>query len=340
MSTRYARQETLWGDEGQQKLSDATVAVIGAGGLGSPALAYLAAAGVGRILLFDDDRVSLSNLQRQVIHSTDTIGQLKTDSAQATLRALNPEVEVITHARLESATALKQLEGAQVILDGADNFPTRYLSSWAAHELGIPHVWGSILGFEAQLSVFWSGHGPVYEDVFPTMPAPGAVPSCAQSGVLGPVVGTVGSAMALEALKIITGTGTPLVGKLGYFDALSGTWEYIPLRAGGHVPQQPDDAPEVRSLPANTPIIDVRTAEEREQATIPDDEHLPLDELLAGKNPEHLNQDEQAVIYCASGIRSAQAVAVLRERGYKHVVSLRGGIQAWQEESAALQDDA
>ncbi|MFS0467473.1 ThiF family adenylyltransferase, partial [Corynebacterium striatum] len=194
MSIRYARQEALWGEEGQAKLANATVAVIGAGGLGSPALLYLAGAGVGRILLFDDDVVSLSNLQRQVIHGMDDIGGPKTVSAAETLDALNPDVRVIQHPRLESATALKQLAEADILLDGTDNFEARYLCSWACHELGIPHVWASILGFDAQLSVFWSGHGLVYEDVFPTAPAPGSVPSCSQAGVLGPVVGTVGSA--------------------------------------------------------------------------------------------------------------------------------------------------
>ncbi|MFS0393362.1 ThiF family adenylyltransferase, partial [Corynebacterium striatum] len=194
MSIRYARQEALWGEEGQAELARSTVAVIGAGGLGSPALLYLAGAGVGRILLFDDDVVSLSNLQRQVIHGMDDIGGPKTVSAAETLHALNPDVRVIQHPRLESATALKQLAEADILLDGTDNFEARYLCSWACHELGIPHVWASILGFDAQLSVFWSGHGPVYEDVFPTAPAPGSVPSCSQAGVLGPVVGTVGSA--------------------------------------------------------------------------------------------------------------------------------------------------
>ena len=211
MSIRYARQEALWGEDGQRKLSGAHVAVIGAGGLGSPALLYLAGAGVGRISLFDDDVVSPSNLHRQVIHTTAAIGAPKTESAAAAVHALNPEVNITCYGRLESATALKELRGCDLILDGTDNFDARYLSSWAAHELGIPHVWASILGFDAQLSVFWSGHGPVYEDVFPTAPAPGEVPSCSQAGVLGPVVGVVGSAMALEALKLITGVGTPLI---------------------------------------------------------------------------------------------------------------------------------
>lgn len=331
MSIRYARQEALWGDKGQQKLADSHVAVIGAGGLGAPALLYLAGAGVGRISLFDDDVVSPSNLHRQVIHTTASIGTAKTESAAAAVRALNPEVELICHGRLESATALEQLRGCDVILDGTDNFDARYLCSWAAHSLGIPHIWASILGFDAQMSVFWSGKGPVYEDVFPTAPAPGEVPSCSQAGVLGPIVGTVGSAMALEALKIITGVGTPLIGTLGYFEALSGTWEYIPIRPTGAQPTQPADAPEVREIPAHAPLIDVRTDAERARAAIPHSTHLSLDRILAGEDPD-IGQGDAAVIYCASGIRSAQAVHALRGRGYERVVSLRGGINAWLEQ--------
>ena len=334
MSIRYARQEALWGEEGQRKLAQAHVAVIGAGGLGSPALLYLAGAGVGHISLFDDDVVSPSNLHRQVIHTTAAIGTPKTDSAAAALRALNPEVDITCHGRLETATALEQLRGCDVLLDGTDNFDARYLCSWAAHSLGIPHIWASILGFDAQMSVFWSGKGPVYEDVFPTAPAPGEVPSCSQAGVLGPIVGVVGSAMALEALKIITGVGTPLMGTLGYYEALSGTWEYIPIRSTGAEPTQPDDAPEVREIPDHAMLIDVRTDPERARSTIPNSAHLPLNRILAGENPD-IARDEVAVIYCASGIRSAQAVHALRERGYSQVVSLRGGINAWLEQQGA-----
>ena len=178
--------------------------------------------------------------------------------------------------------------------------------------------------------MFWSGHGPVYEDVFPTAPAPGEVPSCSQAGVLGPVVGVVGSAMALEALKLITGVGTPLIGTLGYFDALSGTWEYIPLRPTGAQPTQPADAPEVREIPPHAPLIDVRTSPERAQSAIPNSTHFELDRILAGESPD-IAPDTPAVLYCASGIRSAQAVDVLRKRGFPNVKSLRGGINAWIE---------
>lgn len=233
---RYTRQVTLIGTDAQARIRGARVGVIGAGGLGSPALLYLAAAGVGSIVLVDDDQVSTSNLHRQVIHSSASVGVDKAASAAQRLRDLNPEVEVATHVhRLTWDNALDTFAGCDVILDGADNFDTRHIASHAAARLGVPHVWASILGFEAQLSVFWAGRGPVYEDLFPAPPPPGSVPSCAQAGVLGPLVGVVGSAMAMEALKIITGLGEPMVGRLGYYDSLTGTWEYVPVVADDDV---------------------------------------------------------------------------------------------------------
>lgn len=229
---RYRRQLTLagFGRAGQEALAGAHVAVLGAGGLGSPALLYLAGAGVGRITVIDDDVVDLSNLHRQVIHATARIGEPKADSARAAMLALNPDIEVrAVRARLTPANATEVLDDAAVLLDGADNFAARHTASWACARAGIPHVWGSILGFEAQMSVFDATRGPVYEDLFPAPPAPGSVPSCAQAGVLGPVVGQVGSAMAMEALKVVTGVGEPLCGTLGYLDSLVGRWEYVPL---------------------------------------------------------------------------------------------------------------
>ncbi|WP_246817033.1 ThiF family adenylyltransferase [Corynebacterium sp. HMSC078H07] len=336
MSSRYARQETLWGTSTQQRLRASTVAVIGAGGLGSPALLYLAGAGVGRILLFDDDTVSLSNLHRQVIHSTATVGQPKTDSAAAALNALNPECTVEQFSRLTPDTALEQLHGADLIIDGTDNFYSRHLASWAAHELGIPHVWASLLGYDAQLTVFHSGHGPVYEDLFPTDPQ---VPSCSQAGVMGPVVGVAGSALAVEALKLLTGIGTPLIGTLGYYDSLAGTWEYIPVRANGATPARPDNPTDIREIPENATLIDVRTSPERAASLIPGSQHLPLDDILAGHNPP-IDPADLAVLYCASGLRSAQAVEALRARGFSNVYSLRGGIDAWQEHISELETEA
>lgn len=230
----YGRQMILpeLGQAGQEKLSAATVAVIGAGGLGSPALLYLAAAGVGRVLIIDDDAVETSNLHRQVVHSYARVGASKADSAAQTLRELNPLVAVETvKERLTDANAEKLLTGVDVLVDGSDNFPTRYTASRAAAALGIPHVWGAILGFDAQMSVFWAGRGPVYEDLYPAEPEPGSVPNCATAGVIGALAGVIGTAMAMETIKLLTGIGQPLMGEVGYYTGLTGRWEYIPLVA-------------------------------------------------------------------------------------------------------------
>ncbi|AKK10130.1 ThiF family adenylyltransferase [Corynebacterium uterequi] len=332
MSNRYVRQVTLpgFGHAGQEALAAAHVAVVGAGGLGSPALLYLAAAGVGRIRVIDDDAVELSNLHRQVIHTTARVGTSKADSAAATMRELNPEVRVdVVNERVTWDNSRELLDGCDVVLDGSDNFDTRHVVSHACARLRIPHVWASILGFEAQLSVFWAGRGPIYEDLFPTPPAPGTVPSCAQAGVLGPVVGVVGSAMAMEALKIVSGVGTPLVGRLGYFDSLSGTWEYVPLVASSAVTehvlrqdpprQTPVDVPEIDHLDGSL-LLDVREPEETALGIIPGALLVPLADVLAGWTPA----DSRVVVYCASGVRSVQAAAALRSRGID-ALSLRGG---------------
>ncbi|MDK8305959.1 MULTISPECIES: ThiF family adenylyltransferase [Corynebacterium] len=332
MSDRYLRQTTLIGDAAQAQLREAHVAVIGAGGLGSPALLYLAAAGIGRISLFDDDRVDLSNLHRQVIHTTDRVGEPKVDSAIEALAALNPDTQITpVKQRLTWDTALEQLAATDVILDGSDNFATRHVASHAAARLGIPHIWGSILGFEAQMSVFWAGHGPVYEDLFPAPPPPGSVPSCSQAGVLGPLVGVVGSAMAMEAMKYLTGQGTPLVGKLGYYDSLAGTWEYIPLAPDPAVTarvlaEDPPQGPaEVEELTQGATLIDVREPHEFATIHLPNAINVPLGEILNGYTPPEL--ENGGVLICASGVRSAQAVAALNARGIRGVASLRGGME-------------
>lgn len=348
---RYRRQLSLggFGAEGQRKLLDAHVAVIGAGGLGSPALLYLAGAGVGRITLIDDDVVDLSNLHRQVIHTTDAVGETKAESARREMQELNPSIRVDTVVeRLTWDNALQVLDGADVVLDGTDNFATRHVASAACAQLRIPHVWASILGFEAQLSVFWADRGPVYEDLFPTPPPPGSVPSCSQAGVLGPLVGIIGSAMAMEALKLLTGIGEPLVGTLGYFSSLAGRWEYIPvvgdpatvekLRVDGPVtaePPAPTEAaavPEILAVPDGAVLIDVREPGEFTTFHIPGAVNVPLAEITgngvvpaeitgAGQNP--------VVVYCAGGVRSATAVRALREAGVTGPLSLAGGIDAW-----------
>ena len=356
--SRYRRQLSLagFGKDAQAKLRDSHVAVIGAGGLGSPALLYLAGAGVGKITIFDSDTVDVSNLHRQVIHTTDKIGVNKAESARQQMVALNPEITVeVVSQRLDENNILGHLRGTDVVLDGTDNFATRYNASWACATLGIPHVWASILGFDAQLTVFYADNGPIYEDLFPIPPAPGSVPSCSQAGVLGPTVGIVGSAMALEAMKLITGVGTPLVGKIAYFTALEGTWEYIPLVGNPEVtervrttgPTQGAEAfeeplvdnavptvAEIDEIPNNALIIDVRNPDEVEMFAIPGSVKFPLPRMVDGETPEEIASTQAkslpVVIHCAGGIRSARAVEILNQRGFTEgIYSLRGGIDAW-----------
>lgn len=343
---RYRRQIMLGevGQAGQQKLLDARVAVIGAGGLGSPALLYLAGAGVGHVLIIDDDVVDLSNLHRQVIHTTDGVGRPKAESAREAMLALNPSVTVsVAVERLTWSNALSLLEGYDMILDGSDNFETRHIASWAAASLGVPHIWASILGFDAQLTVFHADHGPIYEDLFPTPPPAGSVPSCSQAGVLGPVVGVVGSSMAMEALKLITGVGRPLIGRLGYYSSMDGTWEYIPLvgdpavvemvRAkevvAGSVSSETLDVPRVASVPSGVALVDVREPHEFAAYAIPGAVNVPLSTIRSGAVPDAVAAGEEVLVYCAAGVRSAQAVAILQEAGYGGMTSLDGGIEGW-----------
>lgn len=301
---RYQRQLSLrgFGRQAQEKLAGSHVVVVGAGGLGSPVLLYLAAAGVGALTIIDGDEVSLSNLHRQIIHTTGAIGTPKAVSARETIKALNPDIAVaVINADLDREHARDIFAGADLVIDGTDNLGARYLISWAALRSAIPHIWASILGFDAQISVFGLGDGPIYEDVFPTPPPAGSVPSCAQAGVLGPVVGTVGSAMALEAIKVLTGIGTPLSGRLGYFDALSGEWEYIPVQANARTretvlssgpinadtTEEPgdrvtttahniDESCSVDDIPEDAVVIDVREPEEYAEFAIPGALNIPL----------------------------------------------------------------
>ncbi|MBD8029927.1 ThiF family adenylyltransferase [Corynebacterium gallinarum] len=343
---RYRRQIMLGevGQAGQQKLLDARVAVIGAGGLGSPALLYLAGAGVGHVLIIDDDVADLSNLHRQVIHTTDGVGRPKAESAREAMLALNPSVTVsVAVERLTWSNALSLLEGYDMILDGSDNFETRHIASWAAASLGVPHIWASILGFDAQLTVFHADHGPIYEDLFPTPPPAGSVPSCSQAGVLGPVVGVVGSSMAMEALKLITGVGRPLIGRLGYYSSMDGTWEYIPVvgnpavvemvRAkevlAGSVSSETLDVPRVASVPSGVALVDVREPHEFAAYAIPGAVNVPLSTIRSGAVPDAVAAGGEVLVYCAAGVRSAQAVAILQEAGYGGMTSLDGGIEGW-----------
>jgi sulfur-carrier protein adenylyltransferase/sulfurtransferase len=233
---------------GQRRLRSARVCVLGAGGLGAPVLQYLAAAGVGTIGIVDDDEVDLSNLQRQVVHGSSDVGRSKVDSARDTVLELDPSIVVVPHAvRLTKANAREVLSGYDVVVDGTDNFPTRYLVSDAAAELGVPVVWGSVLRFDAQVSVFWSaapGGGVTLRDLFPREPGPDEVPSCAEAGVLGALCGQVGSLMATEAVKLICGVGDPLIGRVLVLDALRARWTEIPLvparASSGHPVRQSD----------------------------------------------------------------------------------------------------
>ncbi|MDQ1288020.1 MAG: sulfur-carrier protein adenylyltransferase/sulfurtransferase [Actinomycetota bacterium] len=232
---RYGRHLVLpgVGPDGQRRLANARVLVVGAGGLGSPALLYLAAAGVGTLGIVDDDVVDVSNLHRQVIHGEADVGRLKVDSAADRIAEINPLVTVRRHAvRLDSTNATGILRDYDLVLDGTDNFPTRYLVSDACEMLGLPEVWGSLFRFDGQVSVFWAGHGPTYRDLFPAPPPPGSVPSCAEGGVLGVLCAAIGSMMATEAVKLVCGLGEPLLGRLVVFDALRTVWREIVFRPG------------------------------------------------------------------------------------------------------------
>lgn len=345
---RYLRQMRLpqLGETGQRRLDGARVAVIGAGGLGAPALTYLAAAGVGEITLFDPDTVDATNLHRQVLFTEADLGRSKAVAAAEHLHAQSPQVSVRAVVEtLTPANALEQLAGHDLVLDGTDNFPTRYLASDACEILDLPLVWGSILAFSGQVSVFWGagGRGVTYRDVHPVPPRPGEVPSCAEAGVLGMLCGVIGSTMAMEAVKVLAGMGDVLFGRLALYDALRARWDELPLvrdpqrlpvtkiedvmlTCGLPGPTGPArDEVTAEELPAllaaGARVIDIR--EERELAEggmIAGAEHLPMGELLRGADHEVAG----AVLYCAAGTRSASTQRALAERGIR-VRSLTGG---------------
>lgn len=360
---RYRRQLALegFGQAGQEALATVRVAVIGAGGIGSPVLAYLAAAGVGEIKVIDADTVELSNLHRQVIHSTGRVGEPKARSAASRMAELNPEVAVHTvENRLTAANALDLLGEADLVVDGSDNFDTRHVASWAAAQLGIPHVWGSILGWQAQVSVFSAARGVVYEDLYPDTPAPGEVPSCAEAGVVGPLVGQVGTLMAMEAIKLVAHLGEPLVGTLVYLDGRTGRCEYVPVagdketaagvRSGRYLPRDPASrearsgagggavAPvsasaaadwEVDDVPEGAGLLDVRRDDEYQAFHLPGAVHVPLDRILEGVVPTVPTETGEIVVYCAGGVRSAYAIQALQAQGVGGLKNLRGGINGW-----------
>jgi adenylyltransferase/sulfurtransferase len=347
---RSARTVALpgFGKQGQRRLGAARVLVIGAGGLGSPVLQYLAAAGVGVIGIVDFDTVDISNLQRQVIHGSSSVGELKTSSAARTIAALNPGVVTIEHTvTLDASNALDLFADYDVIVDGSDNFATRYLANDAAAILQKPYVWGSVLRYDGQVTVFWEGapsdRSVDFRDLHPVPPAPGDVLSCAEAGVLGSVCGTIGTMMATEVVKLIVGIGDPLLGRVQNLDALTGEWrQFAVRRSSGRIPvselidydefcglpgpAREISADELRARDEQGTVIDVREAWERGAGHIEGDIHIPLAELLA--DPATAGS-EPVVVYCASGLRSAQAVATLRDNGID-AVSLRGGFTAWR----------
>ena len=362
---RYSRHVILpeVGMEGQLKLKAARVLCIGAGGLGSPVALYLAAAGVGTIGVVDFDEVDYSNLQRQIIHGTPDVGRSKLESAKERLNALNPEVEVVTHEMaVSSQNALELFTGYDLVVDGTDNFPTRYLVNDACVLSGKPNIYGSIYRFEGQASVFATIDGPCYRCMFPEPPPPGLVPSCAEGGVLGILPGVVGTIQATEAVKVILGAGEPLIGRFLLFDALKMRFRELKVRkdpecpvCGDHptvtelidyeqfcgitsVVQDPEpssssDVATVEELKTRLDrkdaflLLDVREQREFEICRIPGSVLIPLGELPS--RLAELKGRDDMIVHCKSGVRSGKAVALLRGSGFAGARNLTGGILAW-----------
>ncbi len=370
-AARTARQRRLpqLGEAGQRRLANSRVLVLGAGALGSPALLYLAAAGVGTLGIVDDDVVELSNLQRQILHSATDLGRPKTASAAAAVTALAPSITVVQHTeRLDSANAAGILGGYDLVLDGTDNFATRYLINDVCASLGLPLVWGSVLRFDAQLSVFWANppaesgiRGVHLRDLYPVPPDDGEVPNCAEAGVLGALCGQVGSLMATEAVKLITGIGDPLIGRVLVIDALTSRYTEVPLRGGGmsvaplgdtagHTAPAADAAPvpwrslTVDELHERTTareqgrdsfvVIDVREPAEHAESAIPNSLLLPLGVLLTPEGRAELPTGVPLVLHCHRGSRASLAASALTEAGFTDLAVLSGGIVAWNAQRA------
>jgi len=353
MVDRYTRQTTLpeIGEAGQRKLLNSSVLIVGAGGLGSPTSIYLAAAGVGRIGLVDFDRVDVTNLHRQVLYGTTAVGRPKLEAARERLEDLNSDVKTELHeTRLSSENALEILANYDVVIDGTDNFATRYLVNDACVILGKPNVYGSIFRWEGQASVFATKEGPCYRCLYPDPPPPGLVPSCAEGGVLGVLPGVVGTIQATEAIKLITGAGETLAGRLLLFDALRMTFRTmkVPRRCEQHPPitklidyeefcnpmNQTDITPtevaEKIASGAEVLLIDVREPYEWSTGHVEQATHIPL-----GQVPTRLGdipRDKEVVMICRSGNRSERARQYLAEQGYTRVKNLVGGMQRWSRE--------
>jgi adenylyltransferase/sulfurtransferase len=362
---RYGRHLVLneVGTEGQRRLKGSRMLLVGAGGLGSPAALYLAAAGVGTLGLVDFDKVDITNLQRQVIHGTSDIGRPKLDSASDRIRDLNPHVHVEQYdTALTSANALEIAHGYDVILDGTDNFPTRYLVNDTSVLLGIPNAFGSVLRFEGQASVFGAQDGPCYRCLFREPPPPGAVPNCADAGVLGVLPGLIGTIQATEAIKLVLGVGAPLIGRLLLIDALEMQFRSIALRrdpecpaCGTHEIRELIDyekfcgvgavgADDEDAISDITPrelaerlrrgddiqLIDVREEWEWQIAKLPGAKLIPLGSLES--RVDSLDRNREIVLYCKSGIRSLHAAEMLADKGFRNLANLSGGILRWSHE--------
>lgn len=366
---RYSRHLIIpdVGMGGQKRLKAAKVLCVGAGGLGSPALMYLAAAGVGTLGIVEFDTVDESNLQRQIIHGQSDIGRSKAQSARESVHEINPNTEVIIHeTRLDVTNVMEIFAQYDLIVDGTDNFATRYLVNDACVLLNKPYVWGSIYRFDGQASVFWSEHGPCYRCLYPEPPPPGMVPSCAEGGVLGVLCGSIGSIQVTEAIKLLTGIGDPLVGRLMVYDALEMSYRTIKIRKDPDCPLCGPNATQtdlledyeafcglisqeamaaaqestisVRTLKsmmdadANFVLIDVREPNEFEIVRIPGSILIPKQQILDGSALSSLPQTKQIVLHCKSGARSAECLAVIKAAGFSDAVHVGGGVLAWAKE--------
>jgi sulfur-carrier protein adenylyltransferase/sulfurtransferase len=362
---RYSRHLIIpdVGMTGQKRLKNARVLCVGAGGLGSPALLYLAAAGVGTLGVIDFDVVDESNLQRQIIHGQSDIGRPKALSARDSIKETNPYVTVIVHEEaLTTDNVMEIFSGYDLIVDGTDNFATRYMVNDACVLLNKPYVWGSIYRFDGQASVFWSEQGPCYRCLYPEPPPPGMVPSCAEGGVLGVLCASIGSIQVNEAIKLLTGIGEPLVGRLMIYDALEMSYRSLNIR------KDPDcaicgtnptitglidydafcgalsaDAQEAAADSTITAaelkamldredkifLVDVREPNEYEIVSIPGATLIPKDQFLNGSALERLPQDRRIVLHCKSGVRSAECLAVVKNAGFADAVHVGGGVLSW-----------
>jgi molybdopterin/thiamine biosynthesis adenylyltransferase/rhodanese-related sulfurtransferase len=366
---RYSRHLIIpdVGMGGQKRLKNARVLVIGAGGLGSPALLYLAAAGVGTIGIVEFDEVDESNLQRQIIHGQSDIGKPKAISAAESIAETNPLVNVVVHnERLDNDNVFGIFEQYDLIVDGTDNFATRYMVNDAAVLLGKPYVWGSIYRFDGQASVFWAEHGPCYRCLYPEPPPPGMVPSCAEGGVLGVLCASIGSIQVNEAIKLLTGIGEPLLGKLMIYDALEMEYRKLSVRKDpncavcgdtptvtelvdydafcGAISEEAAEAAVGSTISVVTlehwlkerdngerdlTLIDVREPNEYEINQIPGSVLIPKGDFLTGAALENMPQDRQVVLYCKTGARSAEVLAIVKGAGLGDAVHVGGGVVAW-----------